>query len=156
MFLDAEVTLRRLMRDGVPDPQLFQALVGEVLPGVRNRAVQSGVRAYGQMVGLQWKAGAHEAAAQLERLNSGLEEALDRAMHEVLGPRLEQLRELMRANHRPAWAKFSAGGSVGAVAAEQSAGHRRPDCGSGTRVLHASFVVLLPLSLSGRDLLNPK
>ena len=77
----------------------------EVLPGVRNRAVQSGVRAYGEMVALLWKAGAHEAAAQLERLNSGLEEALDRAMHEGLGPRLEQLRELMRANHRPAWGK---------------------------------------------------
>ena len=26
-------------------------------------------------------------------------------MQEVLGPRLEQLRESMRTNHRPAWAK---------------------------------------------------
>src|SRR4051794_20664705 len=39
VFLDAEVTLGRLMRDGVPDPQLFDALVGEALTGVRNRAV---------------------------------------------------------------------------------------------------------------------
>ena len=38
-------------------------------------------------------------------LNPGLEEALDRAMHEVLGPRLENLRKSMRANHRPAWGK---------------------------------------------------
>jgi len=148
VFLDAEVTLSRLIRDGVPDPRLFHALVGETLAGVRNRAVQSGVRAYGEMVGLLWKAGAHEAAAQLEQmwnqtlrnseaslfcaypidvlgpdfqsekvdellcshthllpLNPGLEEALDRAMHEVLGPRLENLRESIRANHRPAWGK---------------------------------------------------
>jgi hypothetical protein len=26
-------------------------------------------------------------------------------MHEVLGPRLENLRESMRANHQPAWGK---------------------------------------------------
>jgi hypothetical protein len=148
VFLDAEVTLGRLMRDGVPDPQLFHALVGEALTGVRHRAVHSGVRAYGEMVGLLWKAGAREAAAQLERLwnetlknseaslfcaypidvlgpdfqsekvdellcshthllplDPGLEEAVGRAMQEVLGPRLEKLRESMRANHRPSWGK---------------------------------------------------
>src|SRR3954469_24874011 len=33
VFLDAEVTLGRLMRDGVPDPHLFHALVGEALTG---------------------------------------------------------------------------------------------------------------------------
>jgi hypothetical protein len=149
VFLDAEVTLGRLMRDGVPDPQLFHALVGEALTGVRNRAVHSRVRAYGEMVGLLWKAGALEAAAQLERmwndtlrnseaslfcaypidilgpdfqpekvdellrshthlvpLKPELGEALGRAMQEVLGPRLDEVRESIRANHRPTWGKI--------------------------------------------------
>jgi hypothetical protein len=149
VFLDAEVTLGRLMIHGVPDQERFHAVVGEVLTGVRNRARHSRVRAYGEMVGLLWKAGAHEAAVQLGRLwnemlrNSeaslfcaypidvfgpdfqtekvdellcshthllplefGLEEALGRAMQEVLGPRLDGLRESMRANHRPAWGRI--------------------------------------------------
>ncbi|MFL5460997.1 MAG: MEDS domain-containing protein, partial [Gemmatimonadales bacterium] len=67
VFLDAEATLGRLMRGGIPDPLLFHALVGETLTGVRSRARHSRVRAYGEMVGLLWKAGAHEAAVQLER-----------------------------------------------------------------------------------------
>jgi hypothetical protein len=41
-------------------------------------------------------------------LELGLEEALGRAMQEVLGPRLDGLRESMRANHRPAWGKIPA------------------------------------------------
>ncbi len=149
VFLDAEVTLERLMLHGVPDLERFHAVVGEALTGVRNRAVHSRVRAYGEMVGLLWKAGAREAAVQLERLwndmltnskaslfcaypidilgpdfqsekvdallcshthllplDSGLEEALGRAMQEVLGPRLDGLRESMHAKHRPAaWGK---------------------------------------------------
>jgi MEDS: MEthanogen/methylotroph, DcmR Sensory domain len=32
-----------------------------------------------------------------------LEPALDRAMNEVLGPRVPSLRAIMRANHRPSW-----------------------------------------------------
>jgi hypothetical protein len=34
----------------------------------------------------------------------GLEEALERGMHEILGPQLEPLRGLMKSNFRPAWA----------------------------------------------------
>jgi hypothetical protein len=149
VFLDAEMTLSRFMRDGAPDAELFQTVVGEALQGVRSRAVQSGVRAYGEMVGLLWKAHQQPAAIQLEELwnhllhksdvslfcaypidvlgpdfqmekidallcshthllpvDPALEQALTRAMEEVLGPRLQGLRDLTQANHRPAWGQI--------------------------------------------------
>jgi hypothetical protein len=145
-FLDAEVTLSRFMQDGSPDPELLHSVVGEALKRVTARAVHSGVRAYGEMVGLLWKAGAEKAAISLEELWNGLlkqsevslfcaypidvfgpdflpgrvdallcshthllpldpalEQALALAMEEVLGPRLEGIRDLIQANHRPAW-----------------------------------------------------
>ncbi len=68
VFLDARMTLDRFMIDGAPDPELFRAVLGESLRGVRMRAGHSGARAYGEMVGLLWKAGELEAAARLERL----------------------------------------------------------------------------------------
>jgi hypothetical protein len=147
IFHDAEVTLGRFMVDGIPDPDLFANVVGEALRGARARAVQSGVRAYGEMVGLLWQAGQYSAAVRLEELwnqllrssdvslfcgypidifspefqadkvdallcahthllplDSALESALNRAMDEVLGARVEGLRSLIQANHRPSWA----------------------------------------------------
>jgi hypothetical protein len=147
VFLDARSTLERFMVDGMPDSELFLAVVGEAVRGVRARAVYSGARAYGEMVGLLWLAGEREAAIRLEELwnellrrsdvslfcaypidvlgpdfesakldgifcththllpgNGALEDALQLAMDEVLGPRVEGLRQLMRNNHRPAWA----------------------------------------------------
>jgi hypothetical protein len=146
VFLDARMTLDRFMVDGVPDPDLFRTVLGDSLHGVRMRAGHSGVRAYGEMVGLLWKAGEVEAAARLEELWNGLlagsdvslfcaypvdvlgpefesgkvdallcahthllptdqalEDALNRAMQEVLGARLESLRPLFQANQRPSW-----------------------------------------------------
>ena len=146
MFLDARPTLDRFLVDGYPDPELFDSVIGESLRRVRVRAVHTGVRAYGEMVGLLWTAGEREAALQLEKLWSGvlprsevslfcsypvdvlgpefesgrvdpllcththlvpvdsaLQMALDRAMDEVLGPRVERLRPLVQRNHRPAW-----------------------------------------------------
>jgi hypothetical protein len=139
MFLDARATLDRFLVDGYPDPELFERVIGESLRRVRVRAVHTGVRAYGEMVGLLWTAGEREAAVQLERLwndllsqsevslfcsypvdvlshefESGtvdgllcahthllpadpeLQHALDRAMDEVLGLRLQGLRPLFR------------------------------------------------------------
>jgi MEDS: MEthanogen/methylotroph, DcmR Sensory domain len=147
VFLDAKSTLARFMVDGMPDSDLFLAVVGEALRGVRARAVHTGIRAYGEMVGLLWQAGEHDAAIRLEELwnellrrsevslfcaypidvlgpdfqpakldaifcththllpgDSALEDALNLAMDEVLGARVEGLRQLMRNNHRPAWA----------------------------------------------------
>jgi hypothetical protein len=146
VFLDAATTLARLMVDAAPNPELFQNIVGEAVQGVRSRAGHSGVRAYGEMVGLLWKAREHSAAVQLEELwnemlrrsdvslfcaypidifspdfhaakvdallcththllplDGALEGALNRAMDEVLGSRVDGLRRLIQANHRPSW-----------------------------------------------------
>jgi hypothetical protein len=151
VFLDARSTLERFLLDGSPDPELFQSVVGESLSGVRARAGHNGVRAYGEMVGLLWKAGELSAAAQLEELwnrlltdsdvslfcaypvdvlgpdfvgakvdallcahthllpvDRALEEALHRAMDDVLGARAESIRPLFRSNHRPAWGSIPA------------------------------------------------
>ena len=147
VFLDAEATLNRFMVDGEPDQARFERIIGEALAGVRTRAVHSGIRAYGEMVGVLWKAGQFSAAVRLEELwndllhasdvslfcaypidvfspefqaasidallcahthlvptDSALEGALNRAMDEVLGDRVNDLRRLIQANHRPAWA----------------------------------------------------
>jgi hypothetical protein len=146
VFLDARATLERFLVDGSPDPELFESVIGESLRRVRVRAVHTGVRAYGAMVGLLWTAGERAAAIQLEDLWNGLlsqsdvslfcsypldvlspefengkvdallcththlvpldpalQNALDRAMVEILGTRVERLRPLVQGNHRPAW-----------------------------------------------------
>jgi hypothetical protein len=147
VFLDAETTLARFMVDGEPDQGKFESVIGEAVAGVRARAVHTGIRAYGEMVGVLWQAGQIEAAVRLEQLwnqlirrsdvslycaypidvlspefqhksidallcahthvvpgDSTLEAALDRAMDEVLGGRVDGLRGLIQSNHRPAWA----------------------------------------------------
>jgi hypothetical protein len=66
VFLDAQATLDRLSVDGLPDLALFHNVIGEALKGVQSRAGHTGVRAYGEMVGLLWKAGQRAAAVLLE------------------------------------------------------------------------------------------
>src|SRR5919109_1301881 len=68
VFLDAEATLSRFMINGEPDGERFEQVVGEAIRGVRASAVQNGVRAYGEMVGVLWSAGQHSAAVRLEEL----------------------------------------------------------------------------------------
>jgi MEDS: MEthanogen/methylotroph, DcmR Sensory domain len=68
VFLDAASTLGRFMVDGLPDAALFDAVVGEVLRNVRGNAGHTGVRAYGEMVGLLWVAGNIAGAARLEEM----------------------------------------------------------------------------------------
>jgi hypothetical protein len=147
VFLDAEATLARVIVNGWPDADLFRSVVGEALRGVQARAVHTGVRAYGEMVGLLWKSGETSAAIRLEELwnqllrssevslfcaypidvfssefqignldallcahthllpvDSALETAVNRAMDEVLGARVDGLRRLIQANYRPSWA----------------------------------------------------
>src|SRR6185312_4095495 len=108
------------------------------------RAGHTGTRAYGEMVGLLWRAGEFDAAIRLEELwnellksgdaslfcaypidifsadfkvgkvdallcahthllpvDPALDGALNRAMDEVLGARVEGLRQLVQANYRP-------------------------------------------------------
>jgi hypothetical protein len=147
VFLDAEATLGRFMIDGEPDQGRFESVIGEALERVRSRAVHTGIRAYGEMVGVLWQAGQVAAAMRLEELwnqllkssdvslycaypidvlgpefhhaavdalmcshtqlvptDTTLEGALTQAMDEVLGGRVDGLRNLIQANHRPAWA----------------------------------------------------
>ncbi|HEV7364428.1 MAG TPA: MEDS domain-containing protein [Gemmatimonadales bacterium] len=149
VFHDAENTLNRFIVAGTPDPELFMSVVGEALRGVQARAGHTGSRAYGEMVGLLWKAGEYSAAVRLEGLwnellksndvslfcgypidifspdfqadkvdallcahthllplNTALEGALNRAMDEVLGARVDGLRRLIQTNHRPSWAEI--------------------------------------------------
>jgi hypothetical protein len=75
VFLDAAATLTRFMVDGEPDRGRFESVVGEALRGVKLRAVHTGVRAYGEMVGLLWIGGEHAAAARLEQFWNQLLEA---------------------------------------------------------------------------------
>jgi hypothetical protein len=139
MFLDARATLDRFLVDGYPDPELFESVIGESLRRVGIQAVHTGVRAYGEMVGLLWTTGEREAAVQLEHLwndllsqseaslfcsypvdvlshefesgkvdrllcththllpsDPALQNALDRAMDEVVGLRLQDLRPQFR------------------------------------------------------------
>jgi hypothetical protein len=146
IFLDAKTTLDRFMVNGHPDPALFESVIGGTLRDVQARAGHTGVRAYGEMVGVLWKAEQYAAAAGLETLwnrllqsshirlfcgypidvfgdefrsekidpllcahthllpvDDALEDALKRAMNDVLGDRAEGLRTLITANHRPSW-----------------------------------------------------
>ena len=146
IFLDAQTTLERLMLNGEPSVELFNGVIGEALSQVQTRAGHPGLRAYGEMVGVLWKAGEFAAAVRLEELwnqllkssdirlfcgypidvfgdefradkmdalmcahthmlpvDDALESALNRAMDQVLGSRVEALRAHIKANHRPAW-----------------------------------------------------
>jgi hypothetical protein len=66
VFLDAQATLDRLLVAGQPDRELFDSVVGDALKGVQARGGHTGIRAYGEMVGLLWKAGQQTAAIRLE------------------------------------------------------------------------------------------
>ncbi|MFL5401786.1 MAG: MEDS domain-containing protein [Gemmatimonadales bacterium] len=77
VFLDAAATLNRFMVDGAPDQARFEAVIGEALQGVRSRAVHTGIRAYGEMVGVLWLAGQCQAAVWLEQLWNELLQSSD-------------------------------------------------------------------------------
>jgi hypothetical protein len=62
--LDAERTLARFMRDGMPQWQPFHAAVGGMIANLRLR--HPAVRAYGEMVDVLWQRGQRDAAIKLE------------------------------------------------------------------------------------------
>jgi hypothetical protein len=66
-FADAEETLLQFMRNGQPDWDLFEVTVGLAMRQVRPRVAGGGLRAYGEMVGILWKAGQFSAAIRLEQ-----------------------------------------------------------------------------------------
>ena len=149
VFWDAEQTLAQFMEAGQPDWQRFEIVIRAAMRQVRPSEGTEELRAYGEMVGILWKARQFAAAIRLEQLwnrlleqssfslycayaidvfgkefevgnldgvlcththlvpaqpNGTLETALNRSMDEILGPKADALRILIKANHRPAWA----------------------------------------------------
>jgi hypothetical protein len=148
LFLDSHQTLARFMVDGLPDQRRFERTLEAALGKIEARE-DRGLRAYGEMVGILWKAEQFAAAILLEQFwnsllsrwsfnllcaypidvfagdfhpahldallcahthllptapNEELDGAMDRAMDEILGSKVEGVRLLMKADHRPAWA----------------------------------------------------
>lgn len=147
--LDAEETLARFMVAGQPDWDLFESVASAAMKQVKPLAKDAGLRAYGEMVGVLWKARQFAAAIRLEQfwnkrleesafslycayaidifgqdvllgglddilcshshlvpaqMNGDLEQALNLALDEILGPKADALRIRIRANYRPSWA----------------------------------------------------
>ena len=147
--LQAQETLAQFMIHGQPEWRLFENTIEAAIREVRPPAGYVGLRAYGEMVGILWKAAQYSAAIRLEQFwnkllaskgfnlfcgypidifgeefhiaavdallcahthllpagrNGDIESAIDRSMDEILGPRAEGLRLLMKANFRPSGA----------------------------------------------------
>lgn len=64
VVLDAELTLARFMRDGMPAWTEFHAALGGAIAALRLE--YPAVRTYGEMVDVLWQQGRREAAARLE------------------------------------------------------------------------------------------
>jgi hypothetical protein len=77
VLLDAEETLRGFMAHGYPDAALFDATCGAVTRALIERAQGRGVRGYGEMVGLLWRAEKIPAAIRLEQLWNDLQSKVD-------------------------------------------------------------------------------
>ena len=67
-FLDAWETLSRCMAGAQPDWGLFESVVGSAIGRLWPKKTSAGMRAYGEMVGLLWKARQFAAANRLEQL----------------------------------------------------------------------------------------
>ena len=68
VFLDARLTLDRILVDGQPDEALFDAVIGEALREARARSGSGKVRAFGEMVSLLWSEERYDEAGLLEGL----------------------------------------------------------------------------------------
>jgi hypothetical protein len=76
VLLDAHDVARDLLRDGVPDQNAFEEIVGSRVRktiGTSHR----GLRAYGEIVGVYWSHGRRAAAARLEELWNTLMREVD-------------------------------------------------------------------------------
>jgi hypothetical protein len=67
-FLDAWETLSRFMAGEKPNWALFESVIGAAIGGLRPSEAGAGLRAYGEMVGVLWKAGQFATANRLEQL----------------------------------------------------------------------------------------
>jgi MEDS: MEthanogen/methylotroph, DcmR Sensory domain len=149
VFLDAQQTLAEFMIAGHPDWDRFERVLLGAMRQVQPARNGEGLRAYGEMVGVLWKARQFAAAIRLEQLwnkllerssfslycayaidvfgeefevskldgvlgththlvpaeaHGALEAALNRSMHEILGPQAGALRVLIKNNRRASWA----------------------------------------------------
>ena len=157
LFLDAQQTMAEFMVNGQPDWLLFEKAIRSAMRQVRPSDPSDGLRAYGEMVGILWKAKQFAAAIRLEQFwnklleqsdfslycayaidvfgkdfevanldgvlcththmvpaqtNGTLETALNLSMDEILGPKADALRVLIKANYRPAWAVMPTAESI--------------------------------------------
>jgi hypothetical protein len=69
-MLDARETLAAFMKDGMPDTNLFNAAVGDILDGIggSSRTSEKRLTVFGEMVAVLWEDGKKDAALQLETL----------------------------------------------------------------------------------------
>lgn len=67
---DADEMLAGLMKDDTPDHGAYRQMVGNVIGGMRRRYPR--IRAFGEMVDILWHDDRRDAAAELEKLWSGL------------------------------------------------------------------------------------
>lgn len=149
IILDAHQTMADFMLNGQPDWLLFEKTIRTAIRTVNPGQKAEGLRAYGEMVGILWKARQFSAAIRLEQLwnkfleqsffslycayaidifgkdfeianldgvlcththlvpaqtDGTLETALNRSLDEILGPKADALRVLIKAQHRSAWA----------------------------------------------------
>jgi hypothetical protein len=72
VWLDARETLSAFMEGNRPNPELFEATVGNVFEKVTANRRYALVRAYGEMVDLLWRDGKAEAAIAVEELWNAL------------------------------------------------------------------------------------
>jgi hypothetical protein len=68
ILLDAQDTLAQFMIGGQPDWHRFEEIIGAATRQVQSRPGHEGLRAYGEMVGVLWKARQFAAAGRLEQL----------------------------------------------------------------------------------------
>ncbi len=66
-FFDAKETLSLFMRSGQHAWHRFESVIGGAMRQVRPQAPEAGLRAYGEMVGVLWKARQFSAAIRLEQ-----------------------------------------------------------------------------------------
>ena len=71
--LDAEQTRSRIIVEGWPDPDLFETIVAGAVRSAASRPGSTGVRAFGELVGLLWRQGQFPAAIRLEQLWNNLQ-----------------------------------------------------------------------------------
>jgi hypothetical protein len=157
VFCDAQETLALITAGGQPDWDRFERVVRAAMRLVRPAMNREGLRAYGEMVGILWKARQFAAAIRLEQLwnrlleqssfslycayaidvfgkefavanlegvlrththlipaqpDGTLEIALNRSMDEILGPKADALRALIKTSYQPAWAVMPAAEAI--------------------------------------------